>query len=132
MNVFSNSFSVGGKTVYSYTNNNFLINRARDLKDNKGVQEGEENKLIQQLRSLPLTENSSLLDDLQEFGEEAIRIKYASLEVLKRQFTPSADDRKLNNLTAAEHEVVKIGLFFSGSKSIGSSRRKAACRINQQ
>jgi len=126
MNVFSNSFSVGGKTVYSYTNNNFLINRARDLKDNKGVPEGEENKLIQQLRSLPLTENSSLLDDLQEFGEEAVRIKYASLEVLKRQFTPSADDRKLNNLTAAEHEVVKIGLFFSGSKSIGSSRRKAA------
>jgi hypothetical protein len=51
-----------------------------------------------------------------------------SLEALKRQYTKSQDGRKLNKLTVDEHELVKLGMFFNGSKQAadGKTYRKVS------
>ena len=48
------------------------------------------------------------------------------MEALKKDYTPSKDNRKLNNLTAAEHEVAKVNMFLNNSGTIidGQTRRK--------
>ena len=124
LNTFSNSFQAGGKTVYSYGNNNYLVNRMRDLTmydsaTGKFVNED----LINKLNSISFTKDSIWLKELQsdkEIGEitrNSLGVSYLSLEALKKLFTQTQDNRKLNNLTSAEHEVVKIGFFQTGQGS---------------
>ena len=48
----------------------------------------------------------------------SLSLDYLSLEALKQQYTQSKDDRKLNKLTADEHEIVKLGMFFNASKQV--------------
>lgn len=125
MNTFSNSFQAGGKTVYSYGNNNFLVNRMRDLiayneVENKFINQG----LIDGLKEISFTKNSLWLNELtaqDELGattRNTLNVGYLSLEALKKKYTRSQDNRKLNNLTAAEHEVTKLGLFQNRSGKI--------------
>ena len=125
LNTFSNSFQAGGKTVYSYGNNNYLVNRMRDLTmydstTGKFVNED----LINKLNNISFTKDSIWLKELQsdkEIGEitrNSLGVSYLSLEALKKLFTQSQDNRKLNNLTSAEHEVIKIGFFQTGQGSI--------------
>tara|TARA_R110002074_G_scaffold308863_2_gene479607 strand:+ start:25 stop:7677 length:7653 start_codon:yes stop_codon:yes gene_type:complete len=115
-NVFSNSFNAGGKTVYSYGNNNYLVNRMRDLRS-------LDEDLIKGLQTISFTKNSKWLKDLTTTDETLkaamashFGTEYVSLEALKKMFTESKDNRKLSNLVAAEHEVAKINFFFNGSK----------------
>ena len=118
MNTFSNSFQAGGKTVYSYGNNNYLVNRMRDLTaydyaNKKFVNQ----KLIDDLKQISFTKDSLWLNDLTNEGtigdmtRSTLDIGYLSLEALKKLFTESKDNRKLNNLSTAEHELTKIGFF---------------------
>ena len=118
MNTFSNSFQAGGKTVYSYGNNNYLVNRMRDLTaydyaNKKFVNQ----KLIDDLKQISFTKDSLWLNDLTSEGtigdmtRSTLDIGYLSLEALKKLFTESKDNRKLNNLSTAEHELTKIGFF---------------------
>ena len=125
LNSFSNSFRAGGKTVYSYGNNNFLVNRMRDL-----TAYDPQNKiflnpdLIDNLKNISFSRDSLWLNELtdeQELGNETrqnLKVGYISLEALKRLYTTSEDNRKLNNLTPAEHEVTKIGFFQNVSGKI--------------
>lgn len=132
LNTFSNSFQAGGKTIYSYGNNNYLVNRMRDLTmyDNATGKFVNED-LINKLNSISFTKDSIWLKELQnskELGEitrNSLGTNYLSLEALKKLFTQTQDNRKLNNLTSAEHEVVKIGFFQTGQGSIinGAERR---------
>ena len=132
MNTFSNSFQAGGKTIYSYGNNNFLVNRMRDLiayneVEGKFINQG----LIDGLKNISFTKNSLWLSDLTDenaLGDttrNTLNVGYLSLEALKKKYTQSQDNRKLNKLTAAEHEVTKIGLFQNRSGKIlnGQTRR---------
>ncbi len=132
MNTFSNSFQAGGKTVYSYGNNNFLVNRMRDLIAYNEVEGKFMNQgLIDGLKEISFTKNSLWLneltdpDSLGESTRSTLNVGYLSLEALKKKYTRSQDNRKLNNLTAAEHEVTKIGLFQNRSGKIfnGQTRR---------
>ncbi len=118
MNTFSNSFQAGGKTVYSYGNNNYLVNRMRDLTaydyaNKKFVNQ----KLIDDLKQISFTKDSLWLNDLTSEGiigdmtRSTLDVGYLSLEALKKLFTESKDNRKLNNLSTAEHELTKIGFF---------------------
>ena len=125
LNTFSNSFQAGGKTVYSYGNNNFLINRMRDITAyNAETGEFVNQRLIEDLKAVSFTGSSIWLDELTNKGEVGeltrrnLKVGYISLEALKKLFTPSQDNRKLNNLTAAEHEVSKIGFFQNASGEI--------------
>ena len=132
LNTFSNSFQAGGKTIYSYGNNNYLVNRMRDLTmydSTTGTFINQE--LINKLNSISFTKDSIWLKELQnskELGEitrNSLGTNYLSLEALKKLFTQTQDNRKLNNLTSAEHEVIKIGFFQTGQGSIinGAERR---------
>ena len=132
LSVYSNSFQAGGKTVYSYGNNNFLVNRMRDLTAyNNETGTFVNQDLIDKLQNISFSKNSSWLQDLTEDGalgdtmRNTFRINYLSLEALKKAFTKSQDNRKLNNLTAAEHEVIKIAFFqnVSGDTLNGEDRR---------
>jgi hypothetical protein len=132
MNTFSNSFQAGGKTIYSYGNNNFLVNRMRDLiayneVEGKFINQG----LIDGLKNISFTKSSLWLNELTDenaLGDatrNTLNVGYLSLEALKKKYTQSQDNRKLNKLTAAEHEVTKIGLFQNRSGKIlnGQTRR---------
>jgi hypothetical protein len=132
LNIFSNSFQAGGKTIYSYGNNNYLVNRMRDLTsydaENKVFTNQE---LIDNLKSISFTRDSLWLNELTNEGEEGeyfrsvLNLGYLSLEALKKKFTLSQDNRKLNNLVTAEHEVTKLGLFFNRSgKVVGNEQRR--------
>jgi hypothetical protein len=132
LNTFSNSFQAGGKTVYSYGNNNFLVNRMRDLIAYNEVEKQFINPgLIDGLKSVSFTKSSLWLNELTaqdalgDFTRNTLNVGYLSLEALKKKYTKSQDNRKLNNLTPAEHEVTKIGLFQNASGKIlnGQTRR---------
>jgi hypothetical protein len=132
---FSNSFRAGTKTIYSYGNNNYLVNRMRDLtsydSDNKKFINQD---LIDKLQKISFTRDSLWLKALTQDGEtgdlmrSSLGIDYLSLEALKRQYTKSQEDRKLNKLTVDEHELVKLGMFFNASKQAadGQSYRKVS------
>jgi hypothetical protein len=118
MNTFSNSFQAGGKTVYSYGNNNYLVNRMRDLTAYDHTNKKFVNqKLIDDLKDISFTKDSLWLSDLTSEGiigdmtRSTLDVGYLSLEALKKLFTESKDNRKLNNLSTAEHELTKIGFF---------------------
>jgi hypothetical protein len=124
-NVFSNSFNAGGKTIWSYTNNHFLANRVNDLLD-------PDSELAKHLKGISFTKDSAWLEELnsqdealQNHMKNTFGFSYVSLEALKKLFTPSKDNRKLNNLTAQEHEVTKINMFFAGGgKKFGGETRR--------
>lgn len=135
-NVFSNSFQTGGKTVYSYSNNNYMVNRMRDLtavdKDGNFINK----ELIDGLKEISFTQDSTWLNDLtsdSEVGEilrNTMGVSYLSLEALKKLFTPSKDNRKLNKLTIAEHEVVKLGFFLNNAgATVSNGKVKSKRRV---
>ena len=139
LNIFSNSFRTGGKTVYSYGNNNYLINRMRDLtaydeENKKFINEG----LIEDLNNISFTRDSLWLRELQADSEAGrlmrsnLRLDYISLEALKQEYRAPKDDSKLKNLNIDEHEIVKLGMFFNASKKIvdGEVRRVASLFYN--
>jgi hypothetical protein len=131
INTFSNSFNAGTKTVYSYSNNNYLVNRMRDLTQQDSEGNLANTDLIDRLSNIPFISQSSWLAGLKSEGEEGkimreiFSVGYVSLEALKRSHTPSKDNRKLNQLTTVEHEAVKIGMFQNSGKNIidGENRR---------
>ena len=122
---FSNSFRAGTKTIYSYGNNNYLVNRMRDLTNYDSENKKFLNQdLIDKLQKISFTRHSLWLNNLtntEELGDlmrSSLSLDYLSLEALKQQYTQSKDDRKLNKLTADEHEIVKLGMFFNASKQV--------------
>ena len=125
-NTYSNSFNAGGKTVYTYTNNKYLTNRVRDLLS-------DDQKLLKELKEISFTKDSLWLNELlSDDGtsldptiKTTLGIDYLSLEALKQLFSPSKDNRKLNNLTAAEQELIKVALFQHNS-TVKNGRRKAS------
>lgn len=122
---FSNSFRAGTKTIYSYGNNNYLVNRMRDLTNYDSENKKFLNQdLIDKLQKISFTRHSLWLKGLtntEELGDlmrSSLSLDYLSLEALKQQYTQSKDDRKLNKLTVDEHEIVKLGMFFNASKQV--------------
>ena len=134
VSVFSNSFNAGGKTIYSFTNNKFVVNRMRDLTATDQDDELLNKDLIEGLKTISFTQDSLWLEDLTAEGElgnitkEVLGVDYLSLEALKKQYTSSVDDRKLNKLNIDEHEAIKLALFFNNSGGIldGQKRRKVS------
>ena len=120
-NVFSNSFQAGTKSVYSYTNGNYALSRVRDLTALNPDGTFVNQELIDKLKRISFTSDSLWLEELTaetptgELMRDSLGLSYVSLEALKQQFTASQDNRKLNKLSDAEHEVVKLGMFFNNT-----------------
>jgi hypothetical protein len=134
-NVFSNSFQAGGKTIYSYGNNNFLVNRMRDLTSIDENGNFINNDLIEGLKQISFSQDAIWLNELtskDEIGslmKSTLSLNYLSLEALKKKFTKSQDNRKLNNLSTAEHEVAKTAFFFNNSGEVIDGERRRTVRF---
>ena len=108
----SNSHRTGNKTVYSYSQNKFLINRVRELKEfNDGS-----NPLLDQLSRLSFNGASEWIELLKENGgDNAFQKNFNrwifSLEPLKKRGTKSRDNAELGKLSEGEIEVAKIGML---------------------
>jgi hypothetical protein len=110
---YSNSHRTGNKTVYSYSQNKFLVNRLRELKEFN--QEGN-NGLLDRLSKLSFNGQSAWITALRENGgdnsfHENFHYWIAALEPLKKRGAKSRDDNELDKLSTAEIEVFKIGML---------------------
>lgn len=130
-NFYSNSFNAGGKTIFSYNNNNHIVNKFRDLLERGENGEIVNKELLEELSKISYSEDSLWLETLLDSSEEGealrnnMNISYVSLEALKKAFGRSTEDAKLNSLNTAEHEVTKLGFFFNNSGStLNPGRRK--------
>lgn len=131
--LFSNSHKAGSKTVYSYTNDKYLIDRLYELKNNR--------TLLTTLSKVPFVRNSLWLKQLVKTDDNGNIIydsdnlviinkdsnvyqnfdyAYLSLEALKRYGSKYNTDRSLDALSPAEHELVKLTMFINNN-SIDSS-----------
>lgn len=124
LRVFSNSHRSGTKTVYSYTNDKYVMDRFFDLKNG--------NKLAE-LSSLPFNKESSWLKQMVKDGVidrdskafNVFDVNYLALDAFKVKGTNAQDDNDLAHLAPVEHEVTKLTMFFNNnsiSKGTGGQR----------
>lgn len=124
-NVFSNSHRTGNKTVYSYGQNKYLINRVRDL---KRFEDGK-NKILDQLKDLSFNGvtvwGRALIEN---GGDNAFQENFDrwvfSLEPLKRKGTKTRDNVELHNLSEGEIEVAKIGMLQSSQADLSGGNNR--------
>lgn len=124
LRVFSNSHRSGTKTIYSYTNDKYVMDRFFDLQNTDK---------LEQLAQLPfnkesywlklMTKNGKLNKDSKMFKE--FDMQYLALDALKKRFSRTLDDNDLANLSPAEHEAVKLTMFFNNdSRESGPSGQR--------
>jgi hypothetical protein len=125
----SNSHRTGNKTVYSYSQNKYLINRVRELKEfNDGS-----NPLLDQLSQLSFNGASQWIELLKENGgNNAFQKNFDrwifSLEPLKKRGAKTRDSAELGKLSEGEIEVAKIGML-QASYSDNAGERNRVIKI---
>ena len=129
-NLFShtNSHRTGSKTVYSYGQNKFVVNRLREITDFTD----DRNHIVDQLMNMPFSGTSEwlrLLQDREEGGEDNAFEKnlgywVASLEPLKKKGSKSRNNAEMHNLSDAEIEVIKIGMLQSFYKDMSGQKKR--------
>ena len=130
LNNFTNSHRSGSKTVYSFGQNKFFINRLRDLK--LLDEETGENGLLRELSTMPFSGVSAWVDALMEKVPEGEQNAFrenlgywvASLEPLKKKGAKSRDNTEMHNLSEAEIEVIKIGMLQSAYKDVSGNNQR--------
>jgi len=120
-----NSHRTGDRTVYSYGQNKFLVNRVRDLKD---FTDGK-NPLLEQLSNLPFNKKSLWIEMLKENGgKNEFHDNFSrwlfSLEPLQKKGTKAKKNAELQKLSARDIELAKIGMLQASRKdqSAGNNR----------
>ncbi len=106
---FSNSFRVGDKLIYTYSNNQYIVNRVRDLK--------KDDLLVSQLQKAQFAKDSLYLELLadQDTGfQDWFDINYLSLNPLKKAKGRRSD--KVTSMSPLDMEVTKVGLFNSNRR----------------
>lgn len=123
--IFSNSHRSGSKTVYSYTNNKYIIDRYTNLMSDpilltrlsKLSFNSKASWLQQLLKTNDLGEYVYNEDGLAEINTESLFFKnfaydYLALDSIKKLGTKTyRKTRNLNTLSPAEHEIVKMTMF---------------------
>lgn len=104
---FSNSFRVGDKTIHTFSNNQYFVNRITELINNPTLREDLNNTLFAQdsLYLQLLNTNELKFRDWFNYG-------YVSLHPLKRNKGKRSD--KLTKTSPIDHELAKVGHFQSG------------------
>src|SRR4030042_1291940 len=103
---FSNSFRIGEKVIYTYSINQYLVNRFRDLIDDKTLRD-KLGKSIFSESSLYL----SLLENDNSGLKDWFDVGYVSLNPLKKN--KGKRSNKITDVSELDHEVTKIGYFNS-------------------
>lgn len=120
--MFTNSYRVGDKSIYSYQNNKYAMDRLRQLLDN-------ENGVLDELGESLFSRNSLYGEELRKDISNLrgwMGISYASLKPIDQD---KGSQKSLPDLTAADHEFRKIGDFYANKNYLNNSRfrqRKAA------
>lgn len=123
--IFSNSHRSGSKTVYSYTNDKYIIDRYTNLMSDpilltrlsKLSFNSKASWLQQLLKTNDLGEYVYDEDGLAEINTESLFFKnfaydYLALDSIKELGTKTyRETRNLNTLSPAEHEIVKMTMF---------------------
>jgi len=130
LNNFTNSHRSGSKTVYSFGQNKFFVNRLRDLKIID--EETGENGLVKELSSMPFSGVSAWVDALMEkvpaneqnAFRENLGYWVASLEPLKKKGAKSQDNTEMHKLSEGEIEVIKIGMLQSAYKDVSGNNNR--------
>jgi hypothetical protein len=113
--LFVNSFNIGNKPINAIVNNKYAMDKARDLVANK-------NNILEDLSNTVYTRHSYYLQELLKSDPNAkntqgslfrdwFSLGYASLVPIEGPLNKSLDE-----LTEAEHEVTKLGLFTSNMR----------------
>jgi exodeoxyribonuclease-5 len=124
---FSTSHRTGNRKVYSYNQNKFIVQRARELTRNL-----DENELIENLSKLKFNKTSFWLDLLKQKAtedqpnalKENLSYWVASLEPLKRKGDASRENREMHKMGEADLELARIGMLqsFKADQSGGENR----------
>lgn len=113
---FSNSFKNGeGNSIYSFSNNKYFIDRVREIKDNKQLQE--------QLGNLSYNSGSTWLKQLADEDNNLFKrtFDYFYLDSLV-ELGSGQKGKKLSNMSDAEHEIAKLGLFWNRNINVDGKR----------
>ena len=117
INSFDSSFRTGGKSVATFTNNNFLINRMRELKDFDSL-------TLDKVMRNPFSKSNFLLRHFVEEkdgvfkpiineGYEATTVRYLALESFKKRSAKPRANREFHNLSPIEREIERLNLFLA-------------------
>jgi hypothetical protein len=104
---FSNSFRVGDKSIYTYSMNQYLKNRTRDLRSDDPFLREELTKTIFTQDSLYLAQLNNPEEDFKDWFE----IDYLSLQPLKVQQGRRSDS--VTEMSPLDYEVTKYGHYMS-------------------
>lgn len=103
---FANSFrDVRGRLYYAYSANKFIVDRFKDLKN--------DSNLLDKLSKQPFSKNSVWLNELMTNPVFKRHFQYFTIDGLSIQNTKG---KKLDNLSPAEYEEMKVNLFFSQNR----------------
>ena len=122
---FGNSHRTGNRTVYSYGQNKYMINRMRDLKDFKNGK----NPLIEDLASLSFSMGSEWLQELvKNGGDNAFTTNFNrwlfSLEPLKKKGARNKDNAELQTLSDRDIEIAKIGMLQATQRDLAGGKNR--------
>ena len=110
---YSNSFlDQTGKSIYTYSNQKYLIERAIKLVDNPYVDSQQKIKLLEQLEKVPFISNSTWLAKLKRnaLNSSNFKVKYADSIV---NFNNESNKQKVKDSTIADIELYKLGIFMN-------------------
>lgn len=119
---YSDSFTdQTNKSIYTYSNFKYLIERAVKLVENPYVDKEEKTRLITQLGKVPFISNSTWLKKLErgDLNSSNFRIKYADAIL---NFNKSGSAKKVKNAPIADIEMYKLGLFMNRGFKDGNNR----------
>lgn len=133
--LYSNSHNSGTKTVFSYTNDKFIIDRMYELTRGFATGNADNFKLLKELENDVFAGNSYWLSQLmQAMGpnptpeqlafSEAFQFGYLSLNPIKKESGKSTD-RSLADMSPQEIIAIKLGLFYNNDLKMGTNRRAA-------
>ena len=144
--VLPTSFRAGKKSVFSYGNNNLLVDSIRRLKEYNTLEDGTfTSDVLTELMSTSFTRESYWLKSMLVYDAEGKPLKgtdgkyridpnssgYAnlnhavmSLEAIKEIKTKSRDNRELHKLSPAEVELVKIAMLQSVTSDLSGKNQR--------
>ena len=147
--MFSNSHKSGKKTVWSFGNNKYLVNRLRELRTvNESTYNGKQvftSTELTKLADLSFNGTSIWIKNLLQKDKQGNFIKadngeymvdtegasyqnldyfVLSLEPLKKLGSRSRDNQELNNLAEADHEIIKLSFLQAIQADMSRNKKR--------
>lgn len=118
--VLSNSHRAGGKTVYSYGKNKYVVDFVRELKQSNLAKDILDKSGSFNSESIIL---KAFLDKDTSFTEN-FEVSTVSLQALKKFGSKDKDGLELNNLGEDEYEIQELSGLYSPQQDVTSSNKR--------